>query len=830
MIEIHQAIFGEGRDRGHSLLKSSYSNDLFANQISGFTDLVDRPANGVLSSPITRGFVVKESFLLIKSFPDAAGRRGRVFSHALIITKNDYAKIKDVTDLLQFHLGEIDKDAKTDAIQYSNTPPNRISSKSNRIMNATDAVINHIDFNNAIVWAGEVDYWQWISAIWPQLPIAVKLNINIGNAFSARNLNYTTLNLLTIPPDLKSNWLKEKCKIIDDQLPLTEETKLHEYLLGTVEDNTDLAYIISKLEPKIDELDDLRIFNKYAPIYKEINTNPNFRDLLMLADLISRYNANIKSAHIGKLKILTALAKKIADVPADEFLLLQHQTWDGYDPESVKNTIGVSVLKWLEANLYHDTPTIEKSRIAVTALRTQKKKWWHKYLTDYITTSLKKWQPLYSSVVWGWFKVDANAANEIIPILPNHAENDMVSALPNLDKILGEIVIAAAREKKWLNLLGMSAITLYSSKKAFELILSADGQILDVETLKKMASKVKDEDFVFYASEINDSRLSDIAANYILIKEALKKKIEISSRGWQEIWLQSIKKGSSAWNGIENPSTVLFKIMDHLIDGLNFDDSLLKELSCGNHSSLKDYANRKSIWRILSENQRISFLTTTLIDIIKDVNAGKTQVNTLEQPLLDCFESKLMVDYIIKTADLSITTKLDLLRYSKKFNEDDAKQLIASNSFTQDAAQKFGIMILSKDWRKVADNLYNIRGHRVDLKPALMDCSELLGLWERLYLAASGYDTKSISQSEFWDLLLKKVTVLYPDGPNQNGLWERSGGERSDLHNHGSGKQIWGNAIGHIKKGGSPRPKDLLNKMIEDYSFDDSLKQLKQVI
>ena len=43
-------------------------------------------------------------------------------------------------------------------------------------------------------------------------------------------------------------------------------------------------------------------------------------------------------------------------------------------------------------------------------------------------------------------------------------------------------------------------------------------------------------------------------------------------------------------------------------------------------------------------------------------------------------------------------------------------------------------------------------------------------------------------------------------------------------------KQIWNNAIGHIKSGGSPRSEDLLNIMIEDFSFDDSLKQLKKII
>jgi hypothetical protein len=829
MIEIHQAIFGEGRDHGHSLLKSSYSNDLFASQISGFTDLVDRPASGVLAEPIVRGFMVKENFLLIKSFPDATGRRGRVFSHALILTKADLNKVTDITSLLQFHLDHINKDAKTEIIRYDNNHPVHNSVHSNRVLNATEALINHVDYNNTIVWVGEADYWLWISLIWPQLPLNVKYNIKIGNAFSARNLNYSTLNLLTIPPDLKSNWLKDKCMLVDDQLPVGKETKLQTYLLGSVESNTELSLITSDLELKITELDDLRIFDKYAHIYGEINSKSEFKDLLMLADLVSRYNPNPKSAFPGKLKILKALAKAIENASANDFILLQHQTWNGYESSSIKDTIGVSIKNWLDANLYSNTPTIDKSRIAVTALSTQKKKWWHDYLTDYIIGSLKKWHTTFSTIIWSWFKADANTANQIIPMLPEYAQDDLTSTLPNLDKISGEKIIFAVKEKKWFNLFGMIAIELYPSKKAFELMLSLGGHDLDVEILKKMAVKVRDIDFISQSSEINDFRLLDIAADYIVSKEALKKRMDISSEGWQQIWLKSIKKGASAWNGIENPSSILFKIMDHLGSGLHFDEFLLKELSRDN-SSLKQYSNRKSIWGILPANLRIPFLTATLIDILKDVNAGKVQLNTLEQPLTECFSSKEIVNYIIITSDLSITTKLDLLPFCRKFNEDDMIILINNNTFTQETAKTIGTMTLSNKWQKVANNLFNLRGQRQDLLPALNECTGLLGFWDRLYLATSGYSSTLISQSEFWDVMFNKCVALYPDGPNQNGLWERSGGERSDLHANGSGKHIWQHAITHIKKGGLPHPIDLLNKMTEDYGFDNSLKQLKQII
>lgn len=828
MIEVNQAIFGEGRDHGHSLLGSSYANDLFANQISGFTDLVDRPANGVLSEPIIRGFVIKEHFLLVKSFPDPTGRLGRVFSHALIISQNDYTKVKDITDLLRFHLKEIDKDSKIDVIRYADSPPDRTFSTSNRIRIATDAVVNHADYDNTIVWAGEFDYWNWIGAIWPQLPPQVKLNTRIGNAFNARNVNKATLNLLVIPLELKSNWLRENCKVVDDQLPPSGEQKLQNYLLGLIQDNPELTSIIVDLEPTIAELDDLRILDKYAATYVNIDTKSSFKELLMLADLVSRYNPNPKSARKGKLKILTALGKHIPNISANEFLLLQHQTWIGYDAAEAKDTVGVSVRQWLDTNLFPDTPEIEKSRIAITALKTPEKKWWHNQLTDYITYSLSSWKSKYSPVIWNWFESDPNSVRDIVKLLPNNAEKDLVNTLPDIDKILGETIITVAIEKKWFHLLGMTAIVQYQSKKAFGLILASGGKYLDLEILRKMSNKIRDEVFVLDASEINDPRLTDIAADHIAGKKTLKNKIDISKSGWQQIWLQSIRKGSNAWDGIEDPSSVLFKIMDHLLAGLGFNSTLINEIGKGPYGSLKNYENRRSVWTILPEDQQPPFLTSTLIDILKDFDAGKTQLNTLEKPLLDFLNSRAMIETIVVSSDLAITAKLAVLSQSKKITEDDAKKLVSS-PFTHQDAEKFGAMILSNSWKDIAGNLFGIRDKRSDLAPALKECSGLLGFGERLILAASGYGSKLVSQTEFWGVLLSKGTDLYPDGPNQNGLWERSGGRRSDLHSNGSGKQIWNNAIGHIKSGGSPRPEDLLNKMIEDFSYDDSLKQLRKI-
>src|SRR6202000_465739 len=158
MIEIQQAIFGEGRDRGHALLASSFPTDTIPNQISGFTDLVDRPRDGELTQPVTRGLFAKDHFLLIRSFPDSSGRQGRVFSHALILKKDDSLKVQDISLLLPFLMDRVDKQAELKTIKYENLGAVRIGVHSDADRVAVMGLIDHVSFDNTIVWLDETAF------------------------------------------------------------------------------------------------------------------------------------------------------------------------------------------------------------------------------------------------------------------------------------------------------------------------------------------------------------------------------------------------------------------------------------------------------------------------------------------------------------------------------------------------------------------------------------------------------------------------------------------------------------------------------------------------
>lgn len=830
MIEINQAIYGQGRDQGHALLASSYTTDNIPNQLSGYTDLIDRPASGTLSEPIVRGFIVKDHFLLTKSFSDAEGRFGRVFSHSLILKLEDYLKIKDITDLLKFHLNDINKDFVPEIIDYQNNLTEHSTVADNRVINATNALINHLDHNNTIIWTEKEIFWNWVKSIWPQLPDQVKLNIQLGNAFDPKkNRPDNHLKLLIISEDLKANWSKTNYAFITNEKPVDVDNGLQMYLLGDKSEAINLEAFLTELKLQVREVDDLRIFNKFAGFYANIDNEILVASFLELTTIISKYNDDKKSGIKAKNKVINGLSASMQNASVKEFFSLRYQSWVGFDEGFIFSELGNAIREWAENNLFSFSEVNKKAEIVVSALTERSVNVWFSTVKSYIIKSLQLWKFSYRKIIWEWCLSEKEAAFEILQLVPDKAQEDLVVSLPKLDASLGQSILKFSKQRNWISLYANVAIMLFEVKPAFEMILSLKKPYAEEGILQEIANKVPLNTFLICASELNDDRLTAIAAKYILSVPGKKDQLNVEYLGSQKILEETVKLGLDICSGIKEPRNLVYKILDLIKSGVDFNEPLLSAISISRFASLKNYPDRISIWAKLTGDCRKQFMSATLIDYLSHENQ-KDSLKTLEQPLLSFLNSQDMVRLTIKNKNLSTAGKLEIIAKLPLLSEDNVKELIDNNKLSGEEAESIGRLILKRGWNQLANHVFNHRKHRADFEFILKGCYQLLGLFQRIELTFSSFGTKIISQDEFYEALYNKAIDLYPEGPNQNGLWERSLGKRSDLHTNGNAKQIWQNAISHIKYGGHPSAENLLNKMMEDYHFDESLKKLKQII
>ncbi|KAA3638072.1 MAG: hypothetical protein DWQ02_05655, partial [Bacteroidetes bacterium] len=313
---------------------------------------MDRPPGTTLSEPIIRGFCKNGYYLLIKSFPDHSPgvRKGRIFSHVLIIEKEDYLKIQDITQLVPLLFDKIDKTAKLKPIDLQ--PQNRSASQgtvSGQIAGAINGMVNHLDFDNTIIWIGEEGYFDWISHIWPNLPDTVKVKTRIGGAFDPKKIDATFLNLKFIPARFEMNWLRTRFKLIGSNCNENMDSQTANILAGNRESSAALQSLIKEFSLEVPEIDDLRVLETIVPTYQDLINIKDLKQLYHFVHYVTQYNPNPQSASSAKKTLVQLITNCIAEANAEEINALVGPDWSGFS--KAKSALLDALIKWLEKYL-----------------------------------------------------------------------------------------------------------------------------------------------------------------------------------------------------------------------------------------------------------------------------------------------------------------------------------------------------------------------------------------------------------------------------------------------------------------------------------------------
>lgn len=829
MIIIHQAIYGEvlGKTSGHDLLAASDEKNEIYRRVSGYTDLADRPDGGVLSGPVVRGLFAEEHFLLIKTFPDQSPglRSGRVFSHALIIPIGDLHQVHNLNNLFRYHLRDIQKEANMLPLEY-NSQVNMVTTGvgNGREAAATNALLQ----NQPFVWLGEEGYWEWIARIWPQLPLVAKQRLKIGAAFGPSYAKNEFLNLLYIPLDAKTLWERHSFRVIDlGEIEILQSAVGH-WLMGNTKEAASFQVLIDAFAPKIESVEMLNQLQDYGKVYYQINKKPGLNQLLVLAHFVSQISSNEKDGIDGKNKLMTAILQAIPDAPVNMASALLYQTWKGFP--NATPAASKAVRDWLTNHLLQGNQAKECGIVLAKALQAETKNWWVNTVLDYATKRLKVRQPSDVPILWEWMITQPTLIAKHTSWLPDDAESELTRKIPKLEKTIVEAVLYMAEQKGWLVIHAKVAGQYYTAEKAIQAQLRLDTNEEHTIALEVLSESISGSFFVPLAANHTDPRLHRIAGKLIAQNSKLLDGIDITTEGWQLCWVAATEQGCEVWSGLSDPQHTLFEILDHLMAGNTFNETLLNAISTGKYCSLKDYPQRASIWAALPEKVRLRFVTATLVELIDELAINKISYNGLEAELQKGLQSKEVRHHLITSKTLPLNKKLRLFDVLPGLGENHAEQLIPNHHFPAAEAEKFGQLVSTNKWKTVADQLYNIRIHRMDLVPALVQSSHLLGFWQRLGLSVSGLKRDAISTEEWWNEFLEIASRLFPGGPEQDGLWELAGGDLSQLYTSGSGREKWNRATRILRNDGIPTVKKLIKKMRDEYPSNEQLKNLQDTL
>lgn len=836
-IVIHQALCGENEDdksSGFSLLKTTLEDKTLAKKILPKTNLADLPSSGINWVPAIRGFMIGNHFLILKTYPDSSPkvRTGRLFSHVLIIDKDDVGKVHDLLVLFDHFENDINKDLDIAPIEYH---PNNLSSANytSREKKVAQGIVSN---KKNIIWIGQSGFEDMIDKIWRGLDSDTRCKLNFGIQFNPTQVNIDKFNILATPENIAIQWRnRTNFYLIESQEPDTELSLATKSILGDDEAKAQLKDFGNKIEAPIPSIEHLETWEwciKVTEIIEKEQEN-KFADVIQLLMLICVYSKDKSKGDVFKQKILSVLIDLLKGTSdTSEILSLRD-----VDFTAIKNTNTIlqqTLTEWCDKHLFNEKFNKYNPCISIVDKLSDTKQtsiWWRESIKQSLTSKLNHWQKDYAKICWLWFNDESKTFDILFPFISEkmqQIESDLIEAFPrNVSTDLLLDIASFAAKKKWYKL---HAVAICEQHKEVHVILNqqlaVDRDENSTGGFEYIANYYRPLDFIGETVHLNDERLWSISGR-MLSKTNFIERLDISNYGWHKIICSALLQGTPIEDLFQHPEFFVYNTLDRLLQGNEVSEEVWSIIVENRLTDIYEYEQRKEAWGVLPSYVKKDFLQATASTYMKSENEHVS----LEKELHDYLNGVIFLQEYFNQNKRNLSAILHLFGKVCVTNQTLLANFISgyNEQLPKLDAISLGKLVLQKSWERCAENIYEKSKWNYSYRVALQECQSLLGFFSRLNISLSGWFANIvITQDEWWDALYKIACDLFPKGPNEGNLWEKADGKASELYHNTTGEDAWRKALAKLRKGGCKdiTVSKLLKEMKDKYCINQELNSL----
>jgi hypothetical protein len=279
---------------------------------------------------------------------------------------------------------------------------------------------------------------------------------------------------------------------------------------------------------------------------------------------------------------------------------------------------------------------------------------------------------------------------------------------------------------------------------------------------------------------------------------------------------------------LPNPSAGMGQVIDAQIT----DESVWRVVARTALADLLDVPGREQAWSIIPASCTPSIAKATARSWLLRFEEERADPSELEPPLAIAVDAEVRArGYLVQVLQ---RTPAAIPLYLKNFgfaSEQEAESFLAdlrqSGYILSDSvARALGALFVENRWAYAAGKAALHLRDRPDFRPLVKECFNLLGIIDRLWV---GYQLElpvHLLPDEAWTAFESEAISLYPWGPSERELWSRSGGRNEELDSEENGRTKWHRCIKDLRSGKAPSVHALLMVMLDDFPFNDTLKQL----
>ncbi len=813
-MRVDQAIYGTIK-HGHALRCAS-GDPIFAGELAQRLDLPDTEPQGADWSPVTSGFAVRDRYVVARTFSDpSVGRSGMVVTHALICDLDDIAPMDDLRPLLAHLITSFDgAPAAVEAFEV--TPAPGMPPAAPDLADAARALVSRGP--GPVVRIGSEGFEELIVALWGRLWPALRRKLYFRLSFGPRDVaERPEPTIVCTPASLVGRWQQQQ-RIVGRSGPEWPRAA------GMIDGSADGAELLRFRDRIGADLDSFQEFQLLEQAHAMATATPeSVARLVSAVRLIERLSPDPKLGEVQKRAIVERLVEMLPMARPSEILTLRNLAFLGFETSGL---VWQAVETWFERNDYLPSDDTDMMIIVADALiGDDAVAPWRDAATRGLHRSAVAKSGRFAAGFWRWAKSEPRVSPPLVALFAsdrNGLEALEFAAPANLDTATAKPIIASAAKQK---LFRLHAVAVGASMKPAD-AASAQSAVepgVDAAAMRLAMGRAKPGEILDTVARVPDGRVLAIAGEEVAKDPTLLANRDMSTAPNRRIWTAALKTNSGAWNGPEDPRKAFEQLLDEQIDGAKPPTELLDLLAATPLADLTTYSRRTEVWDKIPTNTRDRLLEATADAWFTSAGRQDTRIEPelveriIRDPRLDNLLTRFPGGTLAEGLGLiEVLGGLDHARFRRWVST----AVHGIRSLTPPDADLLGRAIASRGRSDIVNDLISVyRAGRSDVAPVLRHCWSLIGYLDRWFLGLS-----PVSAVEKWEVLTELAAELFPNGPDQDALWERSGGRNADLRHHGSGKERWRCAIRDIQNGRPPRVSKLIHQMRNDFPENPNLR------
>lgn len=815
-MRVEQAIYGTIK-HGYALRCAS-GNHKLAGELAQRLDLPDTEPQGADWSPVTSGFPVSNRYVVARTFSDpSVGRSGMVVTHALICDLDEIAAMNDLRPLFALFITSFDAAPAAveplEVIPIPGLPP-----ATSDLADTARALVSR--GSGPVVRIGSDGFEQLMVALWSGLWPALRRKLYFRLSFSPRDVaERPEPTIVCTPASLIGRWQHQ-------QRIVGRSSGVRPQAAGMIDGSADGAELRDfghRIGANLDDFQELQLLEQAYALASRTPTT--VAQLVSAARLIERLSPNPKRGECEKRTIVERIVEVLPAAQPSEILTLRNFALPGF---ATSGLVWQALGTWFERNDYLPSHDADMVTIVADALIGEDAiALWREAVRRGLDRSAVAKGGHFAAGFWRWTKSEPQVSPPLIALVASNGKGleALEAAAPiDLDAITAKPIMAFAAKQKLYRLHAIAAGASMTPAEAARAQRAVEPGA-DATAMRLAMRRARPGEILDVVASVPDGRVLAIAGDAVAKDPTLLARRDMATAPNRSIWAAALKADARAWRGPEDAQKAFEQLLDEQIDGGRPPAELLHLLSASPLADLTTYPRRSEVWNKLPMEIRDRLLAATTNGWF--ASAGASQRNTMIEPEMverivrDPRLDQLLIRFPAGTLaeGLYIIDGLGGLD-NARFRRWISTAVSAVRPITPADADLLGRALASRGRRDIVNDLISIyRTGRSDLAPVLRHCLELIGRVDRWSLGLS-----PVSAIEKWDALTELAAELFPNGPNQDALWERSGGRDANLRHNGTGKERWRGAISGIQSGRQPRVSKLIQEMQVDFPENSNLR------